>query len=295
MDTNTQPVVPETIPEQSALEQEIPQIVSNQSPPPIINESSEPKSKLVPILLIILIISVLVVGGFFVYKTYFSQNTIQPIGNSTSQPVSTPDPTADWQTYTNEKYGYSFKYPSDWKVEAENGEDPTTTFSPSFSSPCNFNNDGRCTNLTLALGGKYKEGQNLEYYFNINIQDIVSKRDIVVGGEKALEIKYHLAKEYVGHEGEPAIEIKAIHNKNVLTIQYGEQQSTSLSELKYENIFDQILSTFKFTDQASINYTCPTSGYVDCMPTVGETKTECSTEAMSWYKANCPNFKGGAY
>lgn len=29
----------------------------------------------------------------------------------------TPDLTANWKTYTNEKYGYSFKYPSDWKVE----------------------------------------------------------------------------------------------------------------------------------------------------------------------------------
>ncbi len=28
----------------------------------------------------------------------------------------TPDPTADWETYTNEKYGYLIKYPSQWEV-----------------------------------------------------------------------------------------------------------------------------------------------------------------------------------
>lgn len=41
------------------------------------------------------------------------------------------------------------------------------------------------------------------------------------------------------------------------------------------------------------SFTCPPSGYVDCMP--GPTvKPECSPAAMAWYKTNCPNFKGGA-
>lgn len=54
-------------------------------------------------------------------------------------------------------------------------------------------------------------------------------------------------------------------------------------------------ATSKPTDQPSLKYTCPESGYADCIPTVGQAKPECSVEAMNWYKANCPNFKGGAY
>ncbi|MGA3291588.1 MAG: hypothetical protein ABSC49_00365 [Candidatus Microgenomates bacterium] len=43
-------------------------------------------------------------------------------------------------------------------------------------------------------------------------------------------------------------------------------------------------------------YTCPASGYVDCMPSGnGSTNPNCSAEAMGWYKTNCPNFQGGAY
>lgn len=62
-------------------------------------------------------------------------------------------------------------------------------------------------------------------------------------------------------------------------------------------IFTQILSTFRFTGQPTVTPittdTCPPSGYVDCMP--GTTaKPECSLAAMAWYKANCPDFKGGA-
>jgi hypothetical protein len=42
-------------------------------------------------------------------------------------------------------------------------------------------------------------------------------------------------------------------------------------------------------------YTCPASGYVDCMPVLTEAKKKaCAPEAMTWYKANCPTFKGGA-
>lgn len=34
-------------------------------------------------------------------------------------PTSTPDPTADWKTYTSSKYNYSFKYPAGWYLLAE--------------------------------------------------------------------------------------------------------------------------------------------------------------------------------
>ncbi len=43
------------------------------------------------------------------------------------------------------------------------------------------------------------------------------------------------------------------------------------------------------------SYTCPPSGYVDCMPILDDTKKKaCAPEAMSWYKTNCPTFKGAA-
>ncbi len=42
-------------------------------------------------------------------------------------------------------------------------------------------------------------------------------------------------------------------------------------------------------------YTCPTTGWVDCMPVLDAAKTiACSPEAMNWYKTNCPDFLGAA-
>jgi hypothetical protein len=70
----------------------------------------------------------------------------------------------------------------------------------------------------------------------------------------------------------------------------------SLDEFKY--IIEKVELTEaidKLTDKKTL-FVCPTTEYIDCMPTVGgPKKTECSTEAMTWYTANCPNFKGGAF
>ncbi len=44
-----------------------------------------------------------------------------------------------------------------------------------------------------------------------------------------------------------------------------------------------------------ISYTCPPSGWVDCMPGPGKNKVECSRETQDWYNMNCPDFQGVAY
>lgn len=36
-----------------------------------------------------------------------------------NSPTTTLDPTSNWQTYTNLRYKYSFKYPADWKIKFE--------------------------------------------------------------------------------------------------------------------------------------------------------------------------------
>jgi hypothetical protein len=46
-------------------------------------------------------------------------------------------------------------------------------------------------------------------------------------------------------------------------------------------------------EDSGSTYTCPANGWVDCLPGP-DPKPECSSSAMSWYKANCPNFKGAA-
>lgn len=41
------------------------------------------------------------------------------------------------------------------------------------------------------------------------------------------------------------------------------------------------------------DYSCPENGWVNCMPILtGEAKKLCQPEAINWYIANCPGFKG---
>lgn len=43
-------------------------------------------------------------------------------------------------------------------------------------------------------------------------------------------------------------------------------------------------------------FTCPESAWVDCMPgPAEEIKLECTSDFLSWAKANCPGFQGAAY
>ncbi len=48
------------------------------------------------------------------------------------------------------------------------------------------------------------------------------------------------------------------------------------------------------TTPNSSSYVCPENGWVNCMPGPNGTPNDCSSVAMAWYKANCPNFQGGA-
>ncbi len=43
-------------------------------------------------------------------------SSLQTTDSDSASTATTTDETADWETYTNEEYGFSFKYPADWLV-----------------------------------------------------------------------------------------------------------------------------------------------------------------------------------
>lgn len=52
-----------------------------------------------------------------IYLNYLKPQSIStptPSSTPTESISPTPDPTADWKTYENKEYGFSFKYPSNW-------------------------------------------------------------------------------------------------------------------------------------------------------------------------------------
>jgi len=89
------------------------------------------KSATLTIVLAIALLLVLVFGGWAYYRekknTENYEKQIEELKNKTATPTATSTKTAtktatpavdtsDWKTYTNDKYGYSFKYPANYTV-----------------------------------------------------------------------------------------------------------------------------------------------------------------------------------
>ena len=108
-----------------------PQPVINQAPPPQATQAettpvsiTEKKEKpVLPTILSILLFLALGAAGYFAYIYYQPQTpgfvstetTIKPTAPPT--PLPTPKPTANWNTYTNSTFSFSFNYPDTWTVQ----------------------------------------------------------------------------------------------------------------------------------------------------------------------------------
>lgn len=102
---------------------------------PIITESR--KTPIIPILFTIFLVVLISIAGFFGYQNFLMHKQIAKLS---IQPVPTPiptipvDPTANWKTYTNTKYNFSFKYPSSFSTEilAAGGQNEADSNSRNF-------------------------------------------------------------------------------------------------------------------------------------------------------------------
>lgn len=79
---------------------------------------NNPKSKAVSLFLLVLVV---VLGSVLTYISVTSKSKISKISQmvtSESEGIK-EDPMKDWKTYTNEGYGFEFRYPSSWYIEID--------------------------------------------------------------------------------------------------------------------------------------------------------------------------------
>lgn len=66
------------------------------------------------------VIAIVIYGGLYYFylgkQNPYSSNYSSPTTAKTPTSVPTVDPTADWKTYNNSKYNYTVQYPDDWSV-----------------------------------------------------------------------------------------------------------------------------------------------------------------------------------
>ncbi|MFH2019172.1 MAG: hypothetical protein ABII80_00945 [bacterium] len=200
----------------------------------------KPPKKLSPYLAISIGIATMIliaVASFFTFKYFGSKQQIAKDQSSSSLPVEITDPTSDWEQYTNTAHHVSFRYPPSWTLsELTDLEDVAQIDSVSImlsnqEARINIylNIDGINSTLETHEGEKFiLDGNSLYQYHKVNDYNDTKE----VGISNSLTTKGDFT-------------INDIIYRIVVTypLNYSsENESALLSE------FDQILSTFKFTN-----------------------------------------------
>jgi hypothetical protein len=221
----------------------------------------------------VIILSVLVIICFAVTGYLFWQNqqltarlsqTANPVANAPMQPAATviptiADPTAGWKTYVSNKYHYQIKYPPEWttQIDCEGGipnDDYVCLESPDLQiNPVPAVTGGKL--ITIAAPGSSEFVINKESTANsaypaadfcqqVNLDKYQSCNPIKVNGQKMIEKIWGVL---------PAIDIAILGPDDTIKLTIRLQNAPKMVES--DTIFDQILSTFRFTGQNHVDMT----------------------------------------
>ena len=184
---------------------------------------------LAPIVIVLLIAAA--VGGYLVYsgKINFPQKQIQ---------TTEVDETANWKTYTNNKYKYSFRYPESVTITTRVETLPGNEAERQIESTCCIAVWKDAYKEILFSLDTFEEQKSLEEYKkNLLTEGANNMVDIIFLGEKAISYQYNPLS-----PSSPS-SITLIRNKILYDFLPTDPLKIDV-ELK-----DQILPTFKFIPQ----------------------------------------------
>jgi len=216
-----------------------------------------------------------------------TRNSLNFVENSPTveiTPTAIPTETK-WQTYRNDKYGFEFSYPLDWKIRQLNATNEL--YSSEISIEKSYGDYGYPMDSITIL----KLKKNKEYYLDGLIKstnkDSYSIIDYKLGSD--ISAKYEMVSNQQSKI--PDLKLTQMIYFSTPKGDFGIIFGIGANPDNW-NVVTQILSTFKFINNTK--YTCPTSEWVNCMPGPGPSKPQCQPEYLKWASNNCPNFKGAA-
>ncbi len=224
----------------------------------------------------VVIIALLAIGGgVYVYKNQKVERPVavdsgieqldqnQPKIDAQTPPVVAKENISNWEIYTNKEYGFELKYPKEWIYNNSNVA-YNTLLLMDFSSPDYKESSaylgGDFPQTVIEKGGKFlilveNLSPRLPYTFD-QLKKETSEtgkiKEIKIGGERALLVD--------------GVGVYLLHPKNGL-LWFKLFIRSAPGEIKYySSIFNQILSTFKFTDSIgtktnSIKYVQAETGF----------------------------------
>lgn len=212
--------------------------------------------RLITILVIIGLFLILILGvtGYYLAK---KQSRVQPVDqlNESVSPAPTIssiptqsltitiDETKDWKIYTDNQYGFSFKYPNDWQI--------TQYGDPSSGKLLNNQIDWFTSEFSIENCRGDCPVINSKQQINISGKITALKLDGWIGSVggnipetfRKFEIKYPNTNKYL------IITLWELKRGSPYTFaNYSQERNPLLIDQKKLKLFDQILSTFKFLD-----------------------------------------------
>lgn len=224
-----------------------------------------PSHKKSPILLFIALALLSVVSVFAIYlflqvRTLTLDATATPTPNPT--PIASVDPTEDWQTYTNVKYKYQIKYPSDYVVgytnfftgtfDVSNGKEELVTILPKPEDV--FRDFIEIQTINEKLGKKnFKE--ILEETYRLQKQNPLTTRisEIYPTSYNGIKVSEYVFSSQAIYTPSWGSESQGGEYKVVMFTQ--DDITYAIILTNKGQVFDQILSNFKFTTNADLEST----------------------------------------
>lgn len=231
--------------------------------PPVVKEKKE--SMLFYILALILIVAGLAFSAYNFMQKKNSQTASVAVPTLAPQPTEsipmpTPDVTANWETYTNTKYGFEFMYPQNLNYislgsnsaqkEVDQGKEISGTVVPSFDT-INFREGDKNKKFSVEIFKENETALTPENYQNglymsgsCDLRWLDNKPSVVknteLNGNNLLEVNITGPKQYVS--------CYYIKNRNGNLIVINSEVFTNESTFgKINEEITKILSTFKFT------------------------------------------------
>ena len=192
------------------------------------------------LILLVVVIMVGLSGGLY----YFSKtNSPKPNATQVLAPSSSPtDETANWKTYTSKENGYSFKYPSAWRIA-----EPINSPVEIYSWPSNKHYD-LVPDSEISIHIQFQDNPSkltIEAWFQQdwgNERNKNNEQSILVNGIQAIRYTNKNLVRPLQYTS-----VSFVHGDKVYNI------SAKPPDSKYLQVFDTIISTFKFTDQQTLD------------------------------------------
>jgi hypothetical protein len=185
------------------------------------------------LILVGIVLVLIAVGGYFLW----SKKAKAPVVAQTNTPVtSTPTQAGDmanWKTYTNTQYGFEFQYPADWNLPLnKNPHDGLGSIELGCPKEDVLDTETCPLNIGIWQSGSYE----------ISMFDS-PKAETKTFTVNDVQIKEFKPYKEAGSDGPIGYDEIANIPGNNITVQF----TDSMGDYESNGIFDQILSTFKFT------------------------------------------------